>query len=223
MLLSYNRLCQLVDDGVIQNVNPENINGSSIDIVMGNKILIEKFPECRCPVCGARGLTTDPVKSFKEQRWHSKMTCFDTDCGYSGTLIDFVEPVDFAKKQPLSMQEIDITEGYIMYPGESVLAHSVEVFNLPHHITAEYRLKSSMARVFLEHLHAGWCDPGWHGSVLTLEFSNMSRFHPLILRAGEKCGQVMFYEHEEVPAERSYTYRGQYNGDTSVSGSKGVK
>jgi deoxycytidine triphosphate deaminase len=121
------------------------------------------------------------------------------------------------------MQEIDISEEpFMLDPKRVCLAHSVELFYLPLDITAEYRLKSSLARAFLEHLTAVWCDPGWHGSSLTLELSNMTEFHRIPLSFGMKCGQVSFRRHAPVPEEKSYRLRGKYNETLSVSQSKGV-
>ena len=36
-------------------------------------------------------------------------------------------------------------------------------FNLPNDISCQFVLKSSRAQSGLNHLLAGWCDPGWHG------------------------------------------------------------
>lgn len=109
---------------------------------------------------------------------------------------------------------------FVLYPGEFILAQSAEVFALPLNISAEYKLKSSMARIGLEHLNAGWCDAGWHGSVLTLELKNMTRNHEIVLRAGDKIGQVVFFKHEPVPEKESYAVKGSYNKDKTVKGAK---
>ena len=110
--------------------------------------------------------------------------------------------------------------GVTLFPGQFMLAQSIEVFNLPNNVSAEYKLKSSMARVGLEHLTAGWADAGWSNSVLTLELKNMTQHHPIRIRPGDTIGQMTFFEHEEVPQDRSYSTRGRYNGDISVSGAK---
>jgi len=41
-LLSYNRLCELVEQKVIEGVPLENVNGASIDITLGNRFIFEK-------------------------------------------------------------------------------------------------------------------------------------------------------------------------------------
>jgi len=129
--------------------------------------------------------------------------------------------VSLGKREPLYMETLDISEtGYVLQPGEFILASSQEIFNLPNNISAEYKLKSSMARIGLEHLNAGWCDAGWNGSVLTLELKNMTRYHAIELRPGDRIGQIVFFNHKAVPADRSYAAMGSYNGDKMVSGAK---
>jgi dCTP deaminase len=126
--------------------------------------------------------------------------------------------VDYSKRQRPAMREYAMTdEGYVLQPGEFILAQSVEVFNLPNHLSAEYKLKSSMARIGLEHMNAGWCDAGWHGSVLTLEFKNMTNHHAIRIRPGDAIGQMIFFRHAAVPINKSYAARGRYNNDKSVS------
>jgi dCTP deaminase len=110
-----------------------------------------------------------------------------------------------------------------MRPSQFLLAHSQEVFNLPCDIACEYKLKSSLARAGLQHALAGWCDPGWHGSQLTLELFNHCRYHDLVLRPNMKIGQMVFFRCAPVPDHASYAAKGQYNGDTGAVGSQGVR
>lgn len=177
MMLSYLELCELVEAGVIENVQPGAINAASIDIHLGDTVMMEQDLS-RCD---------------------------------SGT-------VSYRHREPLNMIHVNIRGGYVIHPNEFILASSVEVFNLPNNISAQYRLKSSMARIGLEHLNAGHCDAGWHGSVLTLELKNITRYHAIHLQAGDPIGQMVFWRHTEVPAERSYAARGRYNRDRSVAG-----
>ena len=125
-------------------------------------------------------------------------------------------------REPLKMVRHSLKdEGpFILYPGEFVLAHTHEVFNLPNHISAMYFLKSSMARIGLEHLNAGFCDAGWNGSSLTLELKNITRYHEIVLHHLDKIGQLVFFKHKAVKMEHSYATKGRYNGDRSVSGAK---
>lgn len=132
--------------------------------------------------------------------------------------------IDMLDKKADHLQHIEMDNGgFVVPPGACVLAESVEIFNLPNDISAEYKLKSTMARNFFNHLNAGWADAGWHGSVLTLEFVNHLQCHSVRIKPGMKCGQMVFFKHDMVPDERSYAARGQYNGDKTVTAGKGLK
>ncbi len=102
--------------------------------------------------------------------------------------------------------------------GMFVLAATLETFNFPDDICAHFALRSSWARKGLSHLMAGFCDPGWHGSVLTMELTNMS---PMIVGIphGEPIGQLVFMRLESPPT-RTYAETGRYNNDSTVSGAK---
>jgi dCTP deaminase len=100
------------------------------------------------------------------------------------------------------------------------LGETQEIFNLPNHIAAQFVLKSSRAREGLEHLLAGFCDPGWHGSRLTLELSNARRHHSIPIWPGMKIGQMVFHVIAGEP-ERTYRETGRYNNDEQVTASRG--
>lgn len=102
---------------------------------------------------------------------------------------------------------------WVVGPGVFFLAHTHEKFNMPDNMTAEFRLKSSVARCGLGHLLAVWIDPGFNNSVLTLELKNELNFHHLNLHYLDSIGQVVFHEHETVEEAMSYRNRGRYNGD----------
>lgn len=179
-LLSYNQLCELVEAGVIASVKSDCINASSIDIHLGDEIIVEQ-----------------PV--LKGQ---------------------FVDP-HYRSNFPQRTINLRERGEYLLAPGEFILAHTVEVFNLPMDVSAEFRLKSSGARSGLNNLFACHCDPGWHGSTLTLELHNVLRYTAIRLTPGMRIGQMLFHRHDvAVPEDRSYKVRGRYNGDESVSAVK---
>lgn len=119
----------------------------------------------------------------------------------------------------VSLKGYSENDPYWLRPGEFVLAETVETFNLPEHICGQFALKSSRARAGYSHMLAGWCDPGWHGSKLTLELQNARKMHSLPLYPGLKIGQIIFFEMSAAPLV-SYAQVGHYNNDTKVSGSK---
>lgn len=132
--------------------------------------------------------------------------------------------VSLGDKETISMISQNIEDlDYELAPSEFILASSIERFNLPNNIACEYKLKSSLARSGLQHLLAGWCDPGWTNSKLTLELKNVTQFHILKLTYGMKIGQVIFWECEPVPEKYSYKLKGRYNNQHHVTGSKGVQ
>jgi len=179
-LLSYNELCELVEQGVIEGVQDGCINGTSIDVHLGPDILIEM-----------------------------------PNIPYA--------PVSLQAKEQLRMKKFNMDEYqkfYLLSPGEFILAHTTEKFNLPDNISAEFKLNSSGARIGMENALATWCDPWWHGSVLTLELKNLTRYHTIRLDSGCRIGQMIFHKSEPVPKERGYAVRGRYNQDTSVSSVK---
>jgi len=179
-LLSYEELIKLVEQGCVENVDPANINGASIDITLDDTVLVE---------C---------------QGSHARI-------------------IDLHHKKGIATQEVLMDQWHTMFPGDFLLASSREIFNLPNNIAAEYKLKSSLARCGLNHMLAGWCDPGWTGSKLTLELHNCTRHHRLMLRPGMKIGQMVFWHCNEVDDRFAYGARGQYNGQTKVTASKGLR
>lgn len=176
-MLSYNELIELVEQGVIQNVRPDAINATSIDVHLGDEILVENYGDPRLQVVD---LSVKPRESVQRLKFN-----------ISGAYYDLM-------------------------PMEGILANTFEKFNLPNTIGAEYYLNSSLARNHLEHLHAGHCDPGWHGATLTLELINLNRYHTLRIRPGMRIGQVVFFRVKEVPEHRSYAVIGSYNHQTTV-------
>lgn len=125
--------------------------------------------------------------------------------------------VDYRKRQPLTMRTHTLPEsGIFIHPGQFFLAHTVEICHFPDDLAALFRIKSSMGRMGLEHMDAGFVDPGFHGS-LTLEFKNMTEHHTLHLRPGDRIGQLVFLRGEAVEADQSYKAVGNYSGHQGVA------
>jgi|DEB0MinimDraft_6_1074348.scaffolds.fasta_scaffold91688_2 dCTP deaminase len=106
---------------------------------------------------------------------------------------------------------------YWLSPGEFILAETEEIFNLPDDpaIAAQFVLKSSRARSGIQHMLAGFCDPGWHGSRLTLELKNVRQKHRVALWPGLLIGQMVFMPLSDNP-DRSYRELGHYNKHETV-------
>jgi len=129
----------------------------------------------------------------------------------SGTILDY------RKRTPISTRTVvmDEDEGFVLHPGQFILAHSMEICNFRDDIAALLRVKSTQGRMGFEHMDAGWVDPGFHGA-LTLEFKNENLFHPIRIRPGDNVAQLIFFRGQMVDPEFSYRYKGNYNGSVTV-------
>jgi dCTP deaminase len=105
-------------------------------------------------------------------------------------------------------------EPFMLQPGEFCLAETLELFNLPEDICSTFLLKSSRAREGYDHALAGFADPGWSNSRLTVELKNNRLHHALPLYPGLKIGQMVF--HRMTPPLRSYRETGHYNNHLTV-------
>lgn len=124
--------------------------------------------------------------------------------------------IDYRSRQKPSMQKFVINDdGFMVSPGQFFLAHTMEICDFPDDVSALFRIKSSMGRIGLEHMDAGWVDPGFNGS-LTLEFKLMMNHHWVRLRPGDKIGQIILFKGNPVSAEKSYRKVGNYNGAEGV-------
>ena len=157
-------------DAIVEPFDPELLNPASIDVRLGNHLMIE--------VADRRELVE----------------------------------IDISKRTA--------EHPYWLLPDEFCLAETIETFNLPRFISAQFVLKSSRAREGYQHLLAGFCDPGWHGSKLTLELKNARRFHDLPLYPGLKIGQMVFRKMCTSPL-KDYSETGRYNKDVKVTASRG--
>ena len=127
-----------------------------------------------------------------------------------------------AKERGVDFETVDISGGAMILPGQFFLAHTIETFNLPNTIVGDFRLRSSIARCGLNALLSNYCDPGWHGSTLTLELHNVNRHHALLVSEGLLVGQMIFDLVDAVPEDRSYATVGRYNRQSGATESLGV-
>ena len=130
-----------------------------------------------------------------------------------------VEAEFTSRMQPRSIARFTEEYPFLLQPQEFILAETVETFFLPSFIAGQFALKSSRARSGIEHLMAGYCDPGWQGSKLTLELQNARAIHPVALWPGMRIGQIVFHRMSATPAE-DYSIVGHYNFDQKVTAAK---
>ena len=90
----------------------------------------------------------------------------------------------------------------MIHPGEFCLGRTLEWVELPDDIVARMEGKSSLGRLgLIVHATAGFCDPGWRGT-LALELNNLTRV-PIKLYPGLPIAQLSFMTLDR-PALRPY-------------------
>jgi dCTP deaminase len=93
-------------------------------------------------------------------------------------------------------------DSFVIHPGEFCLGRTLEWVELPDDIVARIEGKSSLGRLgLIVHATAGFCDPGWKGT-LTLELNNLTRV-PIKLYPGLLIAQLSFMT-LDAPALRPY-------------------
>ena len=119
---------------------------------------------------------------------------------------------------------VPASESFVIHPGEFCLGATLEYVELPDDIVARIEGKSSLGRLgLIVHATAGFCDPGWKGT-LTLELNNLTRV-PIKLYPGLPIAQLSFMT-LDAPAQRPYGhaelgshYQGQIEATESRYGS----
>ncbi len=104
-----------------------------------------------------------------------------------------------------------------LYPGEVVLASTLEYVRIPRNVACDLKLKSTLGRLWINHSLAGWCDPGFEGNI-TLELQNLGP-EPFVLEAGRRIAQLIFVSMESEP-EVAYGEPGSgshYQGQTGTT------
>ena len=112
--------------------------------------------------------------------------------------------------------ELDDGETFTFQPGHFYIAHSQEYTRCPTTHAWMLLLKSSTGRKGLDHLHAGWGDPGFEGQI-TFEFSPLKT---VSFNVGDRIAQLVYLRLNGKPAE-SYASTGRYHGQTGATPARG--
>ena len=112
-------------------------------------------------------------------------------------------------------------DSFVIHPGEFCLGRTLEWVELSEDIVARIEGKSSLGRLgLIVHATAGFCDPGWKGT-LTLELNNLTRV-PIKLYPGLLIAQLSFMTLDQA-AERPYgspELGSHYQGQTAATESR---
>jgi dCTP deaminase len=115
-----------------------------------------------------------------------------------------VTSIDLREPPGNLTEEVKVAAGdaFVIHPGEFCLGRTFEWVELPDDVVARIEGKSSLGRLgLIVHATAGFCDPGWKGT-LTLELNNLTRV-PIKLYPGLLIAQLSFMTLDR-PAERPY-------------------
>lgn len=116
--------------------------------------------------------------------------------------------IDPAARQEGLTRLVEAPDGFILHPGEFVLASTLERVTLGRDLAARLEGKSSLGRLgLLTHATAGFIDPGFSGHV-TLELSNVANL-PIKLYPGMKIGQLCFFA---MSSPVAHPYGDELNG-----------
>ena len=107
---------------------------------------------------------------------------------------------------------------YRLYRGDFILGATGETFVMPNNVAALFALKSSRGREGYDHLEAGFIDPSWHDSKLTMELVSVHP-NPIPIKKGLRIGQIIFIRCAGIPIA-GYEKRGRYNNDPKVQEAK---
>lgn len=117
-----------------------------------------------------------------------------------------------------SVFNIASTGGYVIKPGEFILASTMERVTLPDDIVSRVEGKSSLGRIGLAvHITAGFIDPGFSGQV-TLEIANLSPWN-IVLHAQQRIAQMAFMVMDS-PARAPYQSTGHYQDQVGPTESR---
>jgi dCTP deaminase len=108
---------------------------------------------------------------------------------------------------------------YTLWPDDFVICHSLEATEIPDDLAAVLFSKSTTGRIGLEHMHAGWGDPGFgkdKRAQWTWELKNLAPW-PIIIRPGQRIMQLVLLRMEVKPIK---LYQGRYQGQRGAQGAR---
>lgn len=124
--------------------------------------------------------------------------------------------IDLSEKTIPRMRrvQIDEKEGFVLHPGEFVLASTIEAVKVPDDLVARLDGRSSLERLGLViPSSAGYIDPGFEGQI-TFEMQNCGS-QPLLLRPYQRICQLAFIRLSQkvetpYPKKKDSKYHGQF-------------
>lgn len=173
---------------VISPFKQENLSTSSYDVSLGEFYFVEK----------KLGLKDDIYNPFDKK---------DVDKVWGTEYLQAKKTNEVFENGCVG---IDPEERVILLKrGETILAHTQEYIGGRDHITTMMKARSSLGRNFIEVCKcAGWGDVGYTYRW-TMEITNNSQYHTILLVVGRRIAQIVFFETGEVEGAQ-YDAQGKY-------------
>lgn len=116
--------------------------------------------------------------------------------------------------------DLESRKSFVIQPGNFILTHSDEYLVVPNDYVVTFSLKSTIARLGINHHLAGFIDPGFKGS-LTLELHNNGA-HPIRIYHNQRIGQLEVKQ-ITTPLISTDSYTGKYQSDSTVNVAKAIR
>ena len=149
-----------------------------------------------------------PDYAIRDWAEHGGLSPFDPAC-INPASVDLRWSGRVRVASPVGWGEVRDFDGYTLIPGVLYLLNTLEVVTMADDLAGVLALKSSMGRQGLEHLHAGFVDPGFTGT-LTLEMEVRAPW-PILLARGQRIMQLILERMEDIP-DAPYYLTGRYCG-----------
>lgn len=194
MLLSKSKILKHYKDGtiVISPFSEANVNTASVDVRLGENFF-RSHPEV--------GVLNPFQEESSRTYWgEAQKAVASSEAGIPPSSLVPFTPED---------------KVIVLQPGETVLAHTLEFIGGRDVVTTELRAKSSMNRIgLMVSPSGGWGDIGFCNRW-ALQLVNTLNV-PLVLVAGMRIAQIVFYEVDPVEEGTSYSSRGNYQNHDDV-------
>jgi len=171
------------------------------------------------------------IKDFYEEPYQPGLSAGLTSCGYDARLAygfykirgyamdDEINPLYGVGEMDMVEFSLAADDMFILGPGEFVLGHTMETFNMPEDVAAVCWGKSTYARCGI-HVNVTPLEPGWCGQV-TLEIFNQSPRY-VLLHPGRGICQFQFHHLAERPEITYADKGGKYQSQTGVTFAMGA-
>lgn len=212
-VLSNNDILEELNNNVIiKPFETKHLSNCSYDVTLGRHIYREVGKKCfydpynENDLCWQYETALDPKDKFFKDKIRDNIL-------NKNSIEDAQKLISEINSDGTKFGEQEII---LISPGETILAHTNEFIGGLNNITTMMKAKSSMGRSFIEVCKcAGWGDVGYINRW-TMEITNNSKSHTVILRVGMPIAQIVFLRTGQISKDSSYENKGNYQKSSNV-------